>query len=388
MHQESPQLTRRTSGTNPPARLLFAIVGLVSAVLTTATAASVYVAGDASRRATKRLTRVPLIYPQTHKQGRAIHALLDSLIAPLGALPPMDSAMLRDAVGFLGGRTDVDVWIPFDSARAAALDTLEFMRDWSKRAPLPAYWGYRTVSDTAHDYLAHVPIRRLTPVKRFALLNEAVADSALLVGDTETALTRARELLAGSRHLIDQPLFIDMMIGRYMLQRGARLLTRSAQQAGEPIMAGAAKRLDAMAGVNYSVSEEERRALAQLGETPEDGRLVAFVGDRALPAAIRAETPLAAMLSAACVNPREMIFGLSGARRAAFDDVVKALSDIPRMSEMTPLMRDAMETFHAPETFLEKQRLQGAKPPAEPVISLLVPSTLRQRVEFCRMQGM
>ena len=388
MHQESLQPARRSSTTNPPTRLLFAIVGLVCAVLTTATAASVYVAGDPSRRATKQLTRVPLIYPQTHKQGAAIHSLLDSLVAPLGTLPPMDSAMLQDAVGFLGNPADLDAWIPFDTARAASLDTLEFMREWSKRKPLPAFWGYRMVAGPKNRYWAHAPVRQLRPAKRFALLNEAVADSALLVGDAETAMTRARELLAGSRHLIDQPMFIDMMIGRYMLQRGARLLTRSAQQAGEPMIAGAARRLDAMAGANYSVSEEERRALAALGETPQDGRLVAFVGDRALPAAIRAETPLAAMLSAACVNPREMIFGLSSARRAALDDVVKALSDIPRMSEMAPLMRDAMETFESPAAFLAKQRKAGAKPQAHSLVSLLVPATLRQRVEFCRFQGM
>jgi len=388
MYQDPPQLPRRSNRPNPPTRLLLAVLGLVCAVLTTATAASVYVAGDASRRATARLTRVPMLFPQTHKQGAAVHALIDSLVAPLGTLPPMDSAMLRDAVAFLGDRTFPGAWISFDTSRTGALDTLEFMRQWSKSKPLPPFWGYRTPIGATEEYWARLPIRRLSAAKRFALLNEAVADSALLAGDAETAMTRARELLAGSRHLIDQPLVIDMMIGRYMLQRGARLLTRSAQQAGEPMIAGAAKRLDAMAAANYSLSQEELHALTRMGESPEDGRLTAFVGDRGLPASIRAETPLTAMLSAACLNPREMMFGLSSARRAAFDEALTALSDIPRMSEMTPLMQRAMDTFDSPGAFLARFKARGGTGFARPLPALLVPATLWERVEFCRFQGM
>ena len=389
MHHESSRPEPRASGANPPTRLLLSVLGLVCAVLTTSTAASVYVAGDAARRATAgapRVARVALLDPATHRHGAAVHALLDSLVAPLGVLLPMDSAMLRDAVGLLGGRDHPDVWIPFDQAHVAALDTVQFLREWSRRAPLPTYWGYRPVFGGA-DYWARLPIRQLRPLKQFALLTEAAADSALLAGDTEAAMVRARELLAGARHLIDQPLYIDMMIGRYVLQRGARLLARASQQGEDPMTAGAAKRLDALVEANYALSQEERRALASFADTPEDGRLLAFVADRALPASIRVETPLSAMVTAACRNPREMMFGLSSARRAAFDGMVAALSDIPRISEMTPLMRDAFATFDSPEAFLAKQRGASRSDAPRSFPFLLAPESLRARVEFCRFQG-
>jgi signal transduction histidine kinase len=264
---------------------------------------------------------------------------------------------------------------------------VQFLRAWSRRAPLPVYWGYRSaLADTS--YFARLPIRRLHPVKRFSLLNEADADSALLMGDAARAMTRARELLAGSRHLIDQPLYIDMMVGRYMLQRGARLLVRAAQQGDEPMLAGAAKRLDAMVESNYALSREERRFLQDLADTPEDGRLLEFVADRSLPAAIRAETPLTTMVTAACRSPREMMFGLSSARRAAFEEMMTAISDIPRMAEMTPFMRRALETFESPERFLAGLNAPRSNDVAHTVPLLLVPSSLRARVEFCRDQGL
>ena len=390
MHHETSRPEPRGSGPNPPTRLLLSVLGLVCAVLTTATAASVYVAGDSARRATagvKRVASVALLDPETHRRGAAVHALIDSLVAPLGVLPPMDSAMLRDAVGLLGGLEHPDVWIPFDPAHVAALDTVQFLREWSRHAPLPGYWGYRPVFGGA-DYWARLPIRQLRPVKRFALLTEAAADSALLAGDAESAMTRARELLSGARHLIDQPLYIDMMIGRYVLQRGARLLARASQQAQEPMTTGAAKRLDALVEANYALSQEERRALASFADTPEDGRLLAFVADRALPASIRAETPLNAMVTAACRNPREMMFGLSSARRAAFDDMVEALADIPRIAEMSPLMRDALATFDAPHGFLAKRRGASHSETPRSLPFLLAPESLRARVEFCRFQGL
>jgi hypothetical protein len=386
MDHESPRPAPRRNGANPPTRLLLSVLGLVCAMLTTATAASVYVAGDSARRAAAILPRVSLLYPETHHHGAAVHALIDSLIAPLGVLPPMDSAMLRDAVGVLGGGEHPDVWIPFDTARVAALDTAEFLRAWSRRAPLPSYWGYRPVFGGAGHW-ARLPVRRLRPVKQFALSTEAAADSALLAGDAESAMLRARELLAGSRHLLDQPLYIDMMIGRHMLQRGARLLSRAAQQGGQPMTAGAAKRLDALVEANYALSTEERRVLAAYAETPEDGRLVAFVADRGLPASLRAETPLSAMLTAACRNPREMMFGLSSVRRAAFGEMVSAMSDIPRMAEMTPLMLNALATFDSPAAFLATRQPAGEPDSARSLPFLLAPASLRARVTFCRGQG-
>jgi hypothetical protein len=139
---------------------------------------------------------------------------------------------------------------------------------------------------------------------------------------------------------------------------------------------------------NYALSREERRFLQDLADTPEDGRLLEFVADRSLPAAIRAETPLTTMVTAACRSPREMMFGLSSARRAAFEEMMTAISDIPRMAEMTPFMRRALETFESPERFLAGLNAPRSNDAAHTVPLLLVPSSLRARVEFCRDQGL
>jgi hypothetical protein len=366
----------------PPARLLLVLTGLVCAVLTTGTAASVYVAGDASRRATEKVSGMALLDTDSHRRSASVHALIDTLIAPLGALPPMDSAMLRDAVEFLASRDDPDPWISANNRRAATLDTLEFFRAWAKHEPLPAFWGYRTKA--WGDGLDRRAGRKLGTIKRFVQLNEAVADSALLAGDAVTAMNRAREIIAASRHLIDQPVGIDMVFGVYVLDRGAMLLARSAQEAGEPVVASAARQLFRMAGANYRLTNRERRALLNMGENPADGRLLALASDRELPPAVRFEAPLESMVKSACINPREMMFGLSGARRDAFDEILSALNDIPRMSEVAPSVRARLEIFDAPADYLNG--LKGAKM-KESLVSLLVPPVLRSRVKYCQLMG-
>ena len=83
----------------PPARLLLMLSGLVCAILTTGTAASVYVAGDATRRATRKVGQIALMDSDAHQRGAAVHALIDTLIAPLGVLPAMDSSILARCRG-------------------------------------------------------------------------------------------------------------------------------------------------------------------------------------------------------------------------------------------------------------------------------------------------
>ena len=366
----------------PPARLLLVLTGLLCAVLTTGTAASVYVAGDASRRATSKITGVALLDADSHRRSATVHALIDTLIAPLGTFPPMDSSMLRDAVDFLANRADPDPWIPSNTVHAQSLDTLEFFRAWSRREPLPAFWGYRTRAWGAG--FERLSARNLRTIKRFAQLNEAVADSALLAGDATTAMNRAREVIAASRHLIDQPVGIDMAFGVYLLNRGALLLARSAQQGDEPMVATVARNLIAVASANYRLANKERRALMNMGENPADGRLLALASDRALPPVIRFEAPLESMVKSACRNPREMMFGLSAARRNAFDEILNALNDIPRMSEVAPSVRARLEIFDAPAEYLNGLKGDRLK---ESLISLLVPPVLRSRVKYCQLIG-
>jgi hypothetical protein len=197
-------------------------------------------------------------------------------------------------------------------------------------------------------------------------------------------MSRAREIIAASRHLIDQPVGNDMAFGTWLLQKGSLLMLRSAQQADEPMTVSAARRLFQATVANYRLTNQERRALNSMGENPSDGRLLAIAADRSLPAAIRLELPLEAMFKSACLNPREMMFGLSGARRDAFDEILIALNDLPRMSEVAPSLRMRLEIFDAPADYLNS--LKGARM-KESMVSLLVPPVLRSRVHFCKLAG-
>ncbi|MEO7520734.1 MAG: hypothetical protein ABIW79_02850, partial [Gemmatimonas sp.] len=291
-------------------------------------------------------------------------------------------ATLRGAVALLGQRSQPDAWITVDTGRLQSLDTLAFLRTWALHAPLPAFWGYRTMAWGGG--WEKLPFRRLGAVKRFAQHNEELADSALLANDPLAAMNRAREIIAASRHLIDQPFAMDMLFGTYILQRGARLFARSAQQGDEPALASAAKRLDAIAGANYRLGIGERRALLNMGADPSGRSLLAIAGDTALPPGVRVEAPLEAMLRSACLNPREMMFGLSRARSDMFDEMLLALDDIARMREVAPSLRARLALFDAPAAFLEN--LKGARM-KESLVSLLVPPVLRDRVKFCQLSG-
>lgn len=240
-----------------PARLLLLLVGLIAVVLTTGTAATVYVAGDAARRDAAR--GLPMV-AMSMRAGPSVVAV----------------AQLLDSLG---------VSQPPENHTAAATRIL-----------------------AAHS-VAHVER----------------ADSALLRGEVHAAKLEAAALLAASRGLLDQPDLATMTDGWTLLQQGARLLARTAQQGDEPMLVSAARRLEAMARTVYTLSRDERRAWERLAETPDDGRLLDIVGDPTRPLALRTDAAASVLVRGACMSAKEVIFGISTSRRAVFGSILATL---------------------------------------------------------------
>ncbi|MES2525009.1 MAG: hypothetical protein V4617_20090 [Gemmatimonadota bacterium] len=310
-----------------PARLLLLLVGLITVVLTTSTAASVYVAGDSARRDAAR--RLPMV-----AMSMGVRASVQDVAALLDSLAPSPVA---------GGP--------------------------------PAVGTEQVALDVALDATTSVTVRVAASVAR--------ADSALLVGNVRRAAEEARALLADSRSLLGQPGADAMADGWTMVQQGARLLVRAAQQGEEPLLAGAARRLEAVGRSAYTLTADERRAFERLGETPEDGRLLQIVRDPTRPFALRTDAAAGALLRGACMNPREVMFGISDARDEAFAVIVATLDSATAVSGGTVavatrirLMRDA---FHG------SVGQSGAGRVQEDWLALhLVPAPVRTRARFCR----
>lgn len=382
-----PELTagsapsRGPERSRPYAALLALVIGVVSTVLTTGTAATVYVASSAARPTPGGEARVTFFPTTAHRKEREVEALLDSLIAPLGVLAPMDSGTMRLGVALLRARQSTSGWIPFDSTAARTLDTLAFVRRWARTERLPAFWGMKP-GFAGVESASGLPLHTYYPLRRFMALNEASADSALLAGDAETAMTHARETLAAGRHLLGQTNMIDLLMARAIIHKGAALLVRSAQQGDDPMTAGAARRLDAMATGAFTVDREQLLVYRTLGSDPVDGRLLALAADTILHPALRLHT-FTGLMSGACAHPREVLFGMTGERRMAFQQIAQAIEDLPRARDLVTLYQRDFDYFEdgLPPTWT---RSRGTSRGTLSVLSWIVPRVVKDRVELCR----
>lgn len=365
----------------PYSALLALVIGVVSTVLISSTAATVYVASGATRLGRGDAEPAITLFPSTaHRQGRAAAELLDSLIAPLGDLAPMDSVTLRNALALLRTGKNQQGLIAYDTAAGATLDTLRFLRQWARSEALPAYWG-TLPGFVGIEAASALPMHAYYPLRRFMMLNEASADSALLAGDAAAAMVHARETLAAARHLVAQSSMIDLLMGRVLIQRGARLLVRSAQQGDDPLTAGAARRLDAMATGAFTVDRHQLHAYRSLGESPADGRLLAVAADTRLHDALRMAA-FEGLLSGACLRPREVLFGLTAERRMAFQQLAQAVEDIPRARDLVTLEEKDFDNFDNGVAWRALGR--GKSPRAGSPLAWIVPSSVSDRVNWCR----
>ncbi len=367
----------------PYSALLALVIGVVSTLLTTSTAATVYVASGAVRPTRNDDGRAITLFPTAaHRQAQQTLALLDSLVVPLGDLPEMDSLTLRTAVGLLGTRMTTGAWIAFDSAAVKSADTLAFLRRWARSRALPAYWGLQP-NFAGVESAGDLPVHKYVPLRRFMLLNEAVADSALMAGDATTAMERARETLAGARHLLSQPQLVDVLVGRVMVERGSRLLVRAAQQGDDPLTAGAARRLDALSHGAFTVDRAAQLAYRALGTSPNDGRLLSLAGDHSLHPALRMQAFIG-LYTGACLHPREVLFGMSSERRQVFQQLAQAVEDIPRGRDLAGLHQREFDYFNDGLTDAARKRRAGPRDTDGGLLGWVVPRVVMDRVTMCR----
>lgn len=370
-------------------KLLLSTTLVVSAVLTSGTAASVFVASDTARRtASERQLSELSLDPYRHTP--AIRALLDTLLAPLGPPEVLDSAALQATValtsasGREGESSANSVWIAAPRTKSDSISDPEtaLLRRWARSAPLPPLWGYRVgLGHPATPWA--FPTRAWRPVMQFIRQNERDADSALVHGDVATATLRARETIAAARHFTEQPTSIDMVVGRAIMIKGAKLLARAARQGDEPVISSQAKRLAELVRVNYALSRPQMARLFTLGADLSDGRLHAIAADRNLPPAIRMAT-LDAALVGACLRTREVLLGVTAERRNGMAQLAWSVSDIRRTEELTPAYFHALDAFggngladHGTKT---APRDDGNATP----VRWMVPRGVRHRYAFCR----
>lgn len=371
-------------------KLLLSTMLVVSAVLTSGTAASVFVASDAARRtAHERLLGDLSLDPYRHTA--AIHALLDTLLAPLGAPSVLDAATFQMAVALTAhAATSTDVmsaavWVvaPVSAPDSLSPTQIAVFRAWARSSPLPSLWGYRKGLGAPATPWA-LPTRAWRPVMQFMRQNEREADSALMRGDVATATLRARELMSGARHFTDQPTMLDMVVGRAMMMRGAKLLARSARQGDDPLASSQALRLAELARVNYAIAHPQMARLYNLGADLSDGRLLAIAADRSLPAAIRVATLDAAMIGV-CLRTREVLLGATAERHDDLAKLAWAVSDIKRTEELTPAYFQALSAFDEPRLAFVGQASSRNRPDADASpVRWMVPSGVRHRYAICR----
>lgn len=386
------------AGSTRSTKLLIGALVLVSAILISSTAATTFLAGDAARRVTEdrfgynripywRVAQTDLARYDEHRRVGSASALIDSVVAGLGDSVPLDSASLRRIIGVVTGvpARDLAVWI--DLAGATRLDDatdLILFRRWARARRLQNFWGYRSGFADAGSVYA-IPIRAMQPLKRLVVLNEAAADSALAVGDVQAATERALENIGAARQLLDQPLTMDMLVGRVFLQDGARLLERIGRQAHDTATSALAVRLDSIANTTYRLTGNETRRMFAVDDGQRGSGLGAIAGDRALHPAIRLMA-LQAVIDGACVHTREMLTGVSSSRRVTLEQLLLAVRDIPRADELAPLYRRSLNQFDTPSGEL-LQRSVGHAAAESPIafLTALSPRSVRHRVAYCRM---
>ncbi len=361
------------------AKLLWLTVLAGAGVVASATAATVYAASDLQRvRARHDSAGLKL---EASRDLAPLRALTDSLVAPLGALRPTDSATLTQVVALIAKPADSSLWIAHPPADSSPARAMAVYRRWARSTPLPAFWGMR--ADVLLRNEAHaIPTPDLRHVQQLAAANEAAADSALLAGDTDAALARARENIAGARHLVWQPRPADASTGRSMLTSGAKLLARTALQAQQPTLHASARRLVTLSN---RVEPFPRAFVARPHVQPDDHALLAMAADTTLHAATRF-LAIELMVAGACRSTREVLFGPTAERHNAIDAMIDATSDIPRLAELRPVYHQALDRLDGgPRPVVDS--VNASESVTATLLRLVVPGSVQARIDACRDAG-
>ena len=196
---------------------------------------------------------------------------------------------------------------------------------------------------------------------------------------------RARETIAGARHLLEQPRPVDALVGRAMLSDGAMLLARAALQANQPSLNSAAKRLLTLA---RQLQPVPLGFYTMNNGDANDARLLDIARDRTLHPAARFVT-IELMVAGACHRTREVLFGPSAARHDAVNEMINATRDIPRLVELRASFHRTLDKLErSPTTFMGDATAAPANTSIpQTLLRLLVPGKVQARIYACTLSG-
>lgn len=377
---EDSQIVLETIPT-PPRSVAVRGIRLAGLVVAIAAAAALVCAGLGASMARGRATAHwrPLEVADSEGPQRLapILALLDSLVTSLGATSPLDSERLAQLVSLTKMSGAEAGWIDAPQVSASDSGNVTLFRAWARSSPLPPFWGYRA-GFAGVDVTQRLPARQLLAFKGLWTANVTLADSAWSRGNADSAIVRALETIAGSRHLLQQPLPMDAVIGRMMLVDGARVLQRVSGR--DHALHDAADRLVEMLRVTRVAPTGAAPAAiaARRGVLSED--LAAVARNRTLLPAHRLQAVERAMVGA-CLSAREVLLGPTSARRAKVDSLLESMRDIARMDELRAVYQRTLDAFD--DGPIVQLTLTGVSGPGAFLSRLLIPSVV-DRTIFCR----
>jgi hypothetical protein len=213
-------------------------------------------------------------------------------------------------------------------------------------------------------------------IRRWHLAQTALADSALVHGNADSAIHVAREMLWRGAPLLHAAHTVHALVGIAMVRGSAALLQRSARQADSLVLNEQAKRVLGLIDSHRQRVLTFAHPAALVFAKPSDAETLA--SDVALPPSERAAA-LDIVLGGVCHAPREMIFGPSTEREEQLERVANALSDLPSAAPSIARARSMLARLEHPPITQRRARSTAF----ESVSRLLVPERVVSRVEMC-----
>lgn len=407
-----------------PTKLLATGVACAVAVVVCGTAASVVVASDATGKL-KKYSDARKAVASGYKPSDSFRdtgenaARIDSLLLPLGRLPqaqPLDIAVINTIGQNTAAPLD-PVWessplakspgaMPVGHRRSpifkggidttvmnaewiagAIADTanpwMPVFRRWARSAPLPPLWGYRQGLPGAAEHRG-VPARPFALIRTLFDVNTEAGLLAFREGRYDIAMERARENMAGARHLIEQPVELDAMLGRIELGVGIRLLSMSARASGDSVTLRRATVLDSAIRKYYfgpaQLTAEEADPRSKAAE--------AVIADQSMLPSHRMAA-FDAIIRGGCRNTREVVFGFDERRRDAIERALASVSDIHRGPELAQQSLQYFDRMTNPDQ-PAREPVKGSVLDRNEILKLfswIVPPGVRARATLCLEQG-
>lgn len=405
-----------------PTVILATLAAIAIALAVCATAATVIVASDVTRER-ERVQEHGAVTSVSVSEARAalstmpsLRATIEALAAPLAPFAPADSltialmtvqwdsrpaqhravfapsrAEMHPDVAPAGSMSDAnDVVLALrgekllDSAQLGRVlsDTasawLDVWRRFARSAPLPPLWGYRDGLPGVSSSF-DLPMRSYNGVRQLYLLNEAVGRLALTRGDARTALLRAQENVAATRHYLDSPILTDFSFGRSIAVQAGRLIADAARALGDSATLALAVSLEQLAANSSASFVALNRAAERDAASPTGTLAMELFDDEKLPFAVRVEI-LYAMISGACGHTREVLFGFAPQREQRLAELAAQHRGHPVFGPMLGLMPAAARQVRENPTSL----LAPTAWPTAGSLDGLLPDAVAARAVLCQ----